>query len=240
MRPMWIDEAMLLVDLPFRVDVASLARRLKVAGRPRFESDLDALAREAETVARPKALYGIAEVSLEGEDVTILGGTRFVSGTLRRALGGAPVAYPFVATCGAEMAAWGGSFGNLLRAYWADMLMEAALQAAEAALKAQIEARAGGRTASLRPGIPADWPVTGQRALFDLFGGAEGACGVSLTPDCLMLPLKSTSGLRFLSEKPGMRCELCGLERCMGRREPGADPDACEDIPEGCPEGEDA
>jgi hypothetical protein len=118
-------------------------------------------------------------------------------------------------------------------------MMEAALPAAEAALQDRIETRAGGRTASLRPGIPADWPVTEQRALFGLFGGAEEACGVSLTPDCLMLPLKSTSGLRFLSEKPGMRCELCGLERCLRRREPGADPEASGDPPEECPEGDD-
>lgn len=232
MKPMWIDETTLLEEVPFRVDAASLARRLKVVGRPRFERDLDTMVREAESVARPKALFGVAEVSLLEEDRVRVADTIFTSSMLRRALGSATVAYPFIATCGGEIAVWAGSFQSLLHAYWADALMQAALDSAIAAVNEQIAERAGRKTASVRPGIPKDWPVTEQRLVFGLFGGAEAAIGVSLGPECLMMPLKSVSGLRFPSDKADVGCVLCGLEHCPDRK--AGRPGPCGEKPE-CP-----
>lgn len=229
-KPMWIDETTLLNHIPFRVDTAALARRLKVAGQPRHERDLDALAREAESLARPGALFGVAEVSYPGDDRVCVAGTVFTSRSLRRVLGSTVVVYPFLATCGGEMAFWAGSFRKLLHAYWADALMQMALDTASAALKERVTGRAGERTASVRPGIPRDWPVIAQRDLFDLFAGAEAAIGVSLSPDCLMLPLKSVSGLRFPSRKADVGCHLCGLDHCADRKAPRSLPDEASEL----------
>jgi len=70
-----------------------------------------------------------------------------------------------------------------------------------------------------------DWPVTAQRALFDLLPAGE--IGVSLLPSCLMVPRKSVSFALWLGaagagygpgSRPGERCEVCGLPGCAFRR----------------------
>jgi hypothetical protein len=76
----------------------------------------------------------------------------------------------------------------------------------------------------MNPGSLPDWPLQEQRQLFALLGDTRAAIGVELTDSCLMLPIKSLSGLRFPTGENFENCQLCPRERCPGRRtayEPG-------------------
>jgi hypothetical protein len=79
------------------------------------------------------------------------------------------------------------------------------------------------------------WPITAQRALFDLLPHDE--IQVELLPSCLMTPRKSVSFAVWLGERetPGVgqgnaagdegrtaRCAICDLPSCPYREGPGA------------------
>ena len=64
------------------------------------------------------------------------------------------------------------------------------------------------------------WPITQQKVLFSLFGNVEELIGVKLTDRCLMMPIKSVSGVFFPNENKFESCQLCPREGCVGRRAP--------------------
>ncbi len=76
------------------------------------------------------------------------------------------------------------------------------------------------------PGYGA-WPLTAQRALFDIRPHEE--VGVRLLPSCLMVPRKSVSFAVWLGEREGAdpgsrpgRCASCDSSTCPYREEPRA------------------
>ena len=108
---------------------------------------------------------------------------------------------------------------DVVRAYFWDALKNAVLRATVTYLAAHLQRTyALGPLARMNPGSLADWPVTQQLALFALLGDVETGIGVTLTDHCLMLPLKSVSGLYFPTEVTFESCQLCPRTRCEGRR----------------------
>jgi hypothetical protein len=126
----------------------------------------------------------------------------------------------YLATCGTEIEDWSKSIGNdLLHQYWTDALKEMALRAAQKSLDNHLKDRFRlGRTTTMAPGSLEDWPITEQGPLFELFGDLNKAIGVRLNKNFLMLPIKSISGFRFLTETRFESCQLCTREDCPGRR----------------------
>jgi hypothetical protein len=74
------------------------------------------------------------------------------------------------------------------------------------------------RVALMNPGELADWPISQQKPLFKLFGGAEKQIGVSLTAGGAMKPIKSRSGIIFPNETGFLSCQLCTDLKCPGRQ----------------------
>ena len=72
----------------------------------------------------------------------------------------------------------------------------------------------------MNPGSLADWPLEQQAELFEVLGDVRGAVGVELTESCLMIPIKSVSGIRFSTEVQFENCQLCPRDVCPGRRAP--------------------
>jgi hypothetical protein len=97
-------------------------------------------------------------------------------------------------------------------------------EAAEAAVVHELTARARpaglGLTLPYSPGY-CGMALTEQRSVFAAVDGS--AVGVTLTPDCLMVPLKSVSGLIGLGPAGlvaghGSPCDRCELYHCAMRR----------------------
>lgn len=214
-------DSLVLEQIPFEVDDATLFAHLHVR-RGRFdEAEVRRLADEAQVVARPRALYRLAFAEAWGDDFVVLNGVRLTSRVLRVNLDNAHRVFAFVATGGVEIEAWQTSKKDALEAYWADLIAELAVRAAMAGLQRHVAAVYGVESlAAMNPGSLADWPLTQQRPLFDLVGDTASTIGVRLTTSMLMTPRKSVSGLLFPTAEGFASCQLCPRTDCPNRRAP--------------------
>ncbi|HSJ54406.1 MAG TPA: vitamin B12 dependent methionine synthase [Anaerolineae bacterium] len=214
-------DALVLDGIRFRPDVEGLRIKLRVrdggGGAERFTR----LIEEAEAIARPRALYGVAYVDSRSEGSVVVDGIAFNSRVLRVNLENAHRVFPYVITCGTELHDWAGSQDDVLQRYYADEISEAALRQAMGALREHlVEEYRLGRTSTRSPGSRPDWPIQAQRPLFALLGKAEELVGVRLTDGLLMVPSKSVSGIRFPTEQTFASCQLCQRAGCPSRQAP--------------------
>ena len=71
---------------------------------------------------------------------------------------------------------------------------------------------------SYSPGY-CDWYLKDQKVLFSFF--PEKFCGIELTPSCLMLPVKSVSGIVGIGKNVKKRlyaCDICKMTNCVKNR----------------------
>lgn len=214
-------KAVVLDDIPFRLDLPRLAERLRVAHVSGYAEELRRLAAESQAIALPRALYRVAFVESRGDDYVVVDGVTLTSRVLRVNLEKAHRVFVYVATCGMELEEWSRSIEDRLHRFWADTIKEMALRSAVEAFEEDLAERyRPGQTSTMSPGTLEDWPLGEQRALFALLGNPGDAIGVRLTETLLMIPTKSVSGIRFPTEESFESCQLCPRESCPGRRAP--------------------
>lgn len=210
-----------LTDIPFKLDIPALLKKLRIDGHPEYEGRAARLAEEAVPLARPKAMYTVSYIDAKGEDTVVVDGVTLTSRVLRVNLEHVHRVFPFVVTCGMELAEWSKPITDMLERFWADEIMEAALRSAFDALGEHLaNTHDLGHTASMNPGSLKDWPLEQQPLLFKLLGDVPERVGVRLTESLIMVPVKSVSGLRFPTESSFENCQLCPRDRCPGRRAP--------------------
>jgi len=179
---------------------------------------------------RAAAVYGSCVVDrISGDDVYI-GKVKFNARPLSRLFAEGMTVYPYVATCGPNMAAHGKTFTDPLEQYWWDMIMQGAVGHARTALFEAVAQAVGYEPKTVSPGSIQLWPISNQPALFSLIGDVKSMIGVTIAESFLMLPLKSVSGIFF----PGSggfthNCCICERKDCQGRRAP-FDPDLKEQL----------
>jgi O-6-methylguanine DNA methyltransferase len=210
-----------LTEIPPRLSLETVMRDVHVAPATSDARELVRLVNVAEKVARPKAIYAEAFVEARGEETVRVGGVTFESRPLRRSLDQIERVFPFVATCGHEVAQANPALpGDFLTAFWWDAIEARLLDAALSFMGKDMDARFRlGKTASMSPGA-ADasiWPIEQQKPLFELLGDVEARIGVRLTESLLMVPTKSVSGIRFAVERDFRSCQVCRRERCPSR-----------------------
>lgn len=125
--------------------------------------------------------------------------------------------------------------GDMVRVYIANeigsLLAEKAADHLELLLETQIAPKGLHHTNRYSPGY-CGWPVSEQRQLFAQFRPVRPAsigddtlptpCGIRLTDSCLMVPIKSVSGVIGIgkeTKKHDYKCRRCGLKSCLKRRE---------------------
>ena len=214
-------EPMILREIAFEPDVENLKTQLRVREGSRQEDDLETLIQEAQTIARPQAMYRVTFIDSRDEDGVVVNGIPFRSRVLRVNLEGTNRVFPFAVTAGQELHQWSNSKDELLIRYYADIIAEHALRTASRVLKRHLDDRyALGPSSTMSPGSLADWPIQEQQPLFRLLGDPWEAVGIRLTDSMLMIPSKSVSGLRFAVETSFQSCQLCPRDRCPSRRAP--------------------
>ena len=197
-------------------DVMRLLRRQE-AMRPTVEELLE----QVRPIMRPKGVYKDSYIDDRGDDWVIVDGIEFTSRVLRINLDKTHRIFPYVVTCGRELDEVEIPADDLMKAFCMDMIKQAALAAARVYVLDHMSREfALGQTSRMGPGSLEDWPLTQQKPLFSLLGDVESMIGVRLTGDCLMLPVKSSSGVCFPTEVKFESCQLCPRERCPGRRAP--------------------
>jgi hypothetical protein len=210
-----------LEPIPFRIDEEQLRQKLRIKDRSDYISKLQRLVDEAQAIGKPKALYRAVFIESKMDDRVVINGTVFTSRVLRVNLDKVYRVFPFVATCGVELETWSSSTQDMLQKYWVDMIKEAALRMAiEYLEKHLIEKYRLVKISRMNPGSLPDWPLSEQQPLFAILGKGTESIGVQLTDHCLMIPIKSVSGIWFPTEESFESCRLCPREQCPGRRTP--------------------
>ena len=215
-------ENLLKLDrLPLSLDYRKLANKLRVRENSSMALKLRDMVDEARELGRPKALVRTSFIQDRGDDHVVLDGVRFNSRVLRINLDDVHRAFPFVATCGRELAAWSETRIGVLERYWGEEICTMAVVEALAAVKTRLEQDYRLEQLShMSPGSLEDWPLSEQSALFALLGGPVLEIGVELEESLLMRPLKTVSGILFSSLTTFHSCQLCPRSKCPGRRAP--------------------
>jgi len=211
-----------LDNIPIQLDLAKVLKKLRQRNRnEEIEKSIQELIEIARPIARPKAIYEVSYVDNKSEDSVDIGGIRFTSRVLRINLDKVERVFPYVVTCGRELDEINIPSSELMKSYLLDQVKETVLTLARKYFEDYLKEKyALGRMSRMVPGSLEDWPVTQQEALFSIFGNIEDLIGVRLTDKCLMLPIKSSSGLYFPTEIRFESCQLCPRESCIGRRAP--------------------
>lgn len=214
-------ERIILDGIPFDVDEHGLMELLRIRQGSGNAAEFSSILVHAKQVARPKAVFGVASARTTGHDVVEIDGVSFQSRVLHVNLDKAGVVFPFIATCGSELEEWSQDMTGMLRSFWADSIMLMALGCAVSALESHLRERLGDASLStMNPGSLEDWPLEEQAALFRLLGDAANAVGARLSDKMVIRPLKSVSGISFVSEKGFSNCSLCPRPSCESRRAP--------------------
>ncbi len=214
-------DANIIENIPFSVDKPGFLELLRIRPGSRQAVEFEELLDAACDIARPKAAFRAAYLEDSHEDSVTIEGNLFSSRVLKTNLEETHVVFPFIATCGTELQEWAATMQNTLHCFWADNIQLMALGCAVAALDAHLKEVTGSEMlSSMHPGSLEDWPLTEQIPLFKLLGEAPGRIGVHLTESMLLVPLKSISGIQFVSEEGFLNCRLCPREKCPARRSP--------------------
>ncbi len=205
-------------NIPIKLDAHELVKGLRIRRNVDYIWDkLDSLIETIAPVMIPKALYSVSFVDkIEGDRVTI-GDTVFTSKVVRMNLEQVGRVFPYIVTAGVELDAVELSKGQ--SAMLLDQVKTVVVSKAYQYLRTHLAEKYGiKKLSSVGPGRLDEWPITQQRELFSLFGDNVDRIGVHLTKTCLMVPVKTVSGLLFPSEAGFESCELCSREKCMDRR----------------------
>lgn len=144
----------------------------------------------------------------------------------------------FVATAGCEFEEYQHKLmlqGDMVKVYLANeigsMIAERTADKMEELLQAQLTPKGLNRTNRFSPGY-CGWHVSEQPLLFELFDQNHKKtddtpqplpepCGIHLTDSCLMLPIKSVSGIIGIGhnvKKLDYTCGICKLDSCYKRK----------------------
>jgi len=207
-------------DIPFNVDEKGLSQVLGIQPDSIHASEFSKIMKEARLVAKPKAAFAMATVNIAGENTIDISGVLFTSRVLRVNLDKAGIVFPFVATCGTELDRWSRNIKDMLHSFWVDTIMLIALSCALNHLGEYLKERLGEsvKLSTMNPGSLNDWPLEEQANLFLLLGNCAPTIGATLTESMLIRPLKSVSGIQFVSEDSFINCSLCPRQECPLRR----------------------
>jgi hypothetical protein len=209
------------VEIPARLDIEMLVRRLQFGrgGSSRLEEMAREMAETALAIARPKAIYRISHARIIDNTTVDIDGIVFTSKVLSKLLCNQDEVIPFIATIGKELDEMPVPPRDMLRQFSLDAIKTVILVRAVDYLAEYLEKKyAIPKAALMNPGELQDWPITQQKPLFALFGGAERQIGVRLTAGGAMKPIKSRSGIMFPNDTGFLSCQLCTQEKCPGRR----------------------
>jgi hypothetical protein len=208
------------VDIPAQLDIEMVIKLLHLGrNTQRLETITRELADTARKLAQPRAVYQISHARvIDGHRVDI-DGVVFTSRILSRLLRDQDTVIPFIATIGKELDEMPVPPRDMMRQFCADAIKTVVLVTAVDYLTEYLKEKHDmPRAALMNPGELADWPITEQKQLFALFGGAERQIGVTLTAGGAMKPVKSRSGLLFPNDTGFLACRLCTQFQCPGRK----------------------
>lgn len=214
----------LLLDIPFTLDVPSLAKAVHLPDDPADKAALEALAAQAQEIGRPKAIYRLGRITARRADAVVVDGDiELRSKVLASVLSDEERLWFYCATCGTEVQALAEGL-DIFQQYWLEEIKMVMLRAALTHLAATIRQEHGvSRLSGMGPGSGdvGVWDIAELAKIFQALGSeATAAAGVVLTESMLMLPNKSAAGVHFPLNRKFTACQLCHRPNCPSRRAP--------------------
>lgn len=209
-------------DCKFSFSPADVLERMGMPRNHDFGVQIQELMEKAAPIAKPKAFFMEVKIDSRTDKSVTIGGQTFYSVALAKNLVKVDTVYPFLCTCGRELADYAKTLDDMMSQYAFDAIMDfyrkqVTIDLTEALSNYLPE---GGQTSAVNPGSLVDWPVSEQKKLFAVFGKNAEKTGVSLTESCLMFPVKTVSGIRYPTDQAFHNCELCQRKHCPNREAP--------------------
>lgn len=209
----------ILDSIAFKVDTNLLFEIFHIEKESDDAQRLTKLANMASQIGRPKVMYKEAVIEVRGKDYVLVDGIKLTSHMLSMNLESTTKIYPYILTCGKELADWADSLDDMLERFWLDKIMDMALMTATSAFEGHLKTHYKlDSISNMNPGSLEDWPISQQEKLFNILGDPYDKIGVKLTDSCLMLPIKSLCGVRFYNDVDFVNCQFCNREKCPNRR----------------------
>lgn len=185
-------------EINFNINVDQLKETLQLRSNKRTTEMIDKLLKEANNIAKPKAIYIQASIVSRREDFIVVNNTAFHSENLRVNTNGLEVVFPYVITCGTEIEQWSENIENIMEKYIADGIKAIILSAGTDFVLNHIKKTFDIKKLSYSiPGSLDDWPMYEQTSLFEMIGDVTELIGVRLSESSLMRPTKSVSGIYY-------------------------------------------
>jgi len=209
-------------SIPVSLEPDKVLKFMRVrSNSPQVEGLVQELIEVVRPIAKPKAVYKVSYVDAKDGDTVTIDGVSFTSRVLRINLDHVERVFPYIATCGTELEEIAVPSDDFMKSFCLDAVKTVVLRSAIAYISNHLKKYyALGEMSHMNPGSLESWPVSQQRALISLFGNVEELIGVRLTEGCMMIPMKSVSGIHFPTEVRFESCQLCPREKCFGRKAP--------------------
>jgi hypothetical protein len=210
-----MESAKILESIPLTLEPEKVMAGL----RARDEAQIRSLIETAMPLIQARAFYRVAYVDERTDESVSIEGTSFRSRVLSKNLDGVGRVFLHVVTIGDQLEREVRECEDLLAKYCLDGIGNMALMGVRKHLEGHLRSRfALDGVSYMSPGSLGDWPIEAQEPLFALLGNVEGAIGVRLNKNLLMVPTKSVSGIYFPNSVNFTNCKLCPREQCEGRR----------------------
>ncbi len=209
-------------SIPVDLEPSEVLKSMGMRGsNQQIEEMVQELVEVARSVAKPKAVYKVSYIDDKDGDTVTIDGVRFTSRVLRINLDQVERVFPYIATCGTELEEIAVPSSDVMKSFCFDAIKVTVVRSATTYLRNHLtEYYALDKMSRMSPGSLESWPITQQKELFSLFGDTEELIGVRLTESCMIVPLKSVSGIFFPTEIKFESCQLCPREKCISRRAP--------------------
>ncbi|MEG1097121.1 MAG: MarR family transcriptional regulator [Clostridiales bacterium] len=209
-------------DCNFSFTHQDILERMGMPRNHKFGDSIKKLIDIARPIAKPKAFYMEVEIEKRtGKTLTIAGET-FTSTALVKNLAKVNTVYPYLCTCGEELAAYAKTLDDIMEQYAFDAIMEFYRKRINVDMTAALAnaLESGGQISAVNPGSLVDWPIYQQKPLFNIFGQNADKIGVDLSENYLMFPIKSVSGIFYAADEEFHNCQLCQRKNCPSREAP--------------------
>jgi hypothetical protein len=208
--------------VPLKLDAIELAEDLKPE---KLGEELVTLFERVESLIEPKAAYTVTHVNRFEDDLVYLENGHALRGiVLRDMLECGQEIIPYVATIGPKLESEISQERNLLHSFLLEKIGNYALHKACVYLKSFAAKRFGTErpVSEFSPGTGtgALLGIEQQKALFRMLDSTTVSIGVRLTPNLLMVPRKSESGVLAPTRREYVACAYCPRERCESRSTP--------------------
>lgn len=179
---------------------------------------------EVASFVKPSCAFDVFDGEISGASSVLLGPYTMETGkTITGLLNGAERFCLFVATAGTLFQDFQDKIkkqGDILQTFVLDIIGTCIAEKTGDIMEKLLEKEIMGcrHTHRFSPGY-CGWSLTEQKQLFDLLGGNPS--GITLSESCLMMPVKSISGIIGIGKKVNEKqygCNFCELETCYKRK----------------------